>query len=107
MHMLADHFPDDGQGVSDPEWMAYGLEHGWSLLTQDMRIATQPAAAELLRQYRGVIHCLDSAQLSVATRAERFHTRQRVIYQHITDRRTGFYVVKETGAPRRKRLGAG
>lgn len=101
--MLGDHFPDDGQNVGDPEWMEYGLARGWSLLTQDERISTQPLARSLLRKHQGVIHCLDSAQLPAQVKAERFHARQRVIYQRVIDQRTGFYVVHEAGTPRRKR----
>jgi hypothetical protein len=25
VHVVSDHFPDDAQTVSDPEWIAYGL----------------------------------------------------------------------------------
>lgn len=103
MYVVGDHFSDDGQKVSDPEWIQYGLARGWSLLTQDERIATQPAAMGLLRAHRGVIHCLDSAKLVAQIKAERFHSRQKIIYQRAIDRRTGFYVVHEVGAPRRKR----
>lgn len=55
MHILGEHFPKDGQDVDDPDWMEYGLASGWSLLTQDERIATQPGAMSLLRKHRGVI----------------------------------------------------
>jgi hypothetical protein len=105
VHVIADHFPDDAERVSDPDWIEYGLVRGWSLLTQDFRIATQPAADALLRAHRGSIHCLDNAELPVRTRAERFHSRQRAIYQHVRDHRVGFFVIGETGPPRRKRLG--
>jgi PIN domain-containing protein len=101
--MIGDHFPDDGQKVSDPDWMEYGLAQGWSPLTQDLRIATQPVAMGLLRTYQAAIHCLDSAKLPAEVKANRFHRCQRTIYQHVIDRRVGFYVVCETGAPRRRR----
>jgi anti-sigma factor RsiW len=103
VHLLGDHFPDDGEQVSDPEWINYGLVRGWSLLTQDLRIATQPAAMEMLRAHRGSIFCLDSAELSVRVRAERFHSRQGAIYQYVRDGRTGFFVIGEAGRPRLKR----
>lgn len=90
VHILGDHFPDDGQHIGDPEWMAYGLSRGWSLLTQDERIATQPLARTWLREYRGVIHCLSNAQLKAEVKAEWFHTRLKVIYQRAVDRQTGF-----------------
>jgi len=103
VHLIGDHFPDDAENVSDPEWIEYGLIHGWSLLTQDARIATQDAVDTLLRKHRGSVHCLDSAELPVRTRAERSHSRQKVIYQHVRDRRTGFFVIGDAGPPRRKR----
>jgi hypothetical protein len=56
VHVVSEHFPDDAQKTSDPEWISYGLARGWSLLTQDL-----------------------------------------------LDRRVGFFVIHETGAPRRKR----
>jgi len=103
VHVIADHFPDDAAAVEDPQWTEYGLARGWSLLTQDVRIANQPTVLALLRRYSASIHRLDSAELPVRVRADRFHSRQAVTYQHVRDRRTGFYVIGETGRPRRKR----
>lgn len=103
VHTIGEHFPDDAQQVSDPEWVEYGLQRGWSLLTQDERISTQVAVTTLLRKYRGCIYCLDSGNLPINARAERFEAQRRVIYQHVRDRRAGFFIVHETGPPRRKR----
>jgi hypothetical protein len=103
VHIISDHFPDDARDISDPEWVEYGLQHGWSLLTQDERISTQVAVKALLRQYRGCIHCLDSANLSARAKADRFEAHRRVIYQHARDRKVGFFLVHESGPPRRKR----
>jgi hypothetical protein len=103
VHVISDHFPDDAQEVSDPEWIEYGLARGWSLLTQDLRISTQAEVDALLRQYRACIHCLDSSELSVRIRAERFDLRRGAIYQSVLDRRVGFFVIHEKGPPRRKR----
>src|SRR5262249_40830355 len=44
VHLITDHYPDDAQNIADDEWMAEGLERGWSLLTQDDRIVRQEAA---------------------------------------------------------------
>jgi PIN like domain len=95
VHLVTDHFPDDAQDVGDPEWIEYGLSRGWALLTQDERIRRQPAALALLRQYRGSIFCLSSAELLVGARAERFHAHQTVIYYRARSRHGGFYVVHE------------
>jgi hypothetical protein len=103
VHVIGDYFPDDGQNTGDPEWMDYGLTNGWSPLTQDMRIFMQPVAMQLLRFHRAAIHCLDNANLAVHSKAERFHRCQRAIYQHVIDRKVGFYVIAETGRPRRRR----
>lgn len=47
VHVLGDHFPDDGQKIGDPEWIKYGLVRGWSLLTQDERIAKSAGSGAL------------------------------------------------------------
>ena len=103
MHTISDHFPGDAQEISDPEWVEYGLRRGWSLLTQDERISHQIAVRDMLRRYRGCIHCLDSANLHVKARADRFDAHRGVIYQHVRDRTVGFFIVHEFGPPRRKR----
>lgn len=103
VHVISDHFPDDAQDISDPEWIAYGLACGWGLLTQDLRISTQLEVHTLLRQHQACIHCLDSSELPVQVRAERFDTRRASIHQAVLDRRTGFFVIHENGPPQRKR----
>jgi hypothetical protein len=103
VHTISEHFADDAQKIGDPEWIEYGLQRGWSLLTQDERISTQVAVKALLREYRGCIHCLDSANLSIQARADRFEAHRRVIHQHVRDGRAGFFIVHEFGAPKRKR----
>jgi hypothetical protein len=103
VHLIADHFPDDAQAVTDPEWIAHGLGKGWALLTQDLRISTQTEVRTLLRDHNGCILCLDSAELPVQVRADRFDVRRPWIHQAVLDRRAGFFVIHENGPPRRKR----
>jgi hypothetical protein len=91
VHVIGDHFPDDAQQTGDDEWIQYGLERGWSLLTQDERISTQPVVRALLVRYQGCAHCLDSANLGTMAKASRFETHRRVIHQHAIDRRVGFH----------------
>lgn len=105
IHLIGDHFPDDAQQTGDDEWIEHGLQRGWSLLTQDERISTQPAVGALLNGYRGCAHCLDSANLGALAKATRFEMHRKAIHQHVLDRRVGFYVVHEFGPPRRKRIG--
>ncbi|WP_344572130.1 hypothetical protein [Winogradskya humida] len=105
IHVIGDHFPDDAQHAGDDEWIEFGLRRGWSLLTQDERISTQPAVRTLLNQYGGCVHCLDNANLTAAAKAARFDAHRRSIFQRVRDRRVGFYVLHEFGPPRRKRIG--
>jgi len=103
VHVISDHFPDDAQSISDPEWIDYGLKQGWGLLTQDLRISMQSEVQALLRKYQACIHCLDSSELPVRVRADRFESCRRPIHQAVLGRRTGFFVVHEHGPPRRRR----
>jgi hypothetical protein len=103
VHVVSDHFPDDAQQVSDPDWIEYGLTRGWSLLTQDLRISTQPEVDRMLREHHACIHCLDSSELPVTVKAERFDLRRGQLEQAVRDCRTGFFVIHEKGPPVRKR----
>jgi hypothetical protein len=95
VHLVTDHFADDAQAISDPEWIEYGLSRGWALLTQDARIRRQPAALAPLRRWCGAMFCLSSAELPVETRADRFHANEAAIYARVRSRQGGFYVVHE------------
>ncbi|MFF5080487.1 hypothetical protein ACFY36_25840 [Actinoplanes sp. NPDC000266] len=100
-HDITDHFENDAQDVGDPEWMEYGLSRGWSLLTQDKRIRNQVSALELLGDHAGRIFCLSSGNLLVSDRAERFHSQQSAIFQHVVAGAVGFFVVYDHGVVRR------
>lgn len=103
VHLVTDHFPDDAQHVGDPEWIEHGLSHGWALLTQDERIRKQPAALAPLRQHKGLIFCLSSAELLVPVRADRFHVHQGRIYDYVRSGRAGFYLVLEHQVVKQRR----
>ncbi|XVV13235.1 hypothetical protein ACQP2X_02430 [Actinoplanes sp. CA-131856] len=100
-HDITDHFENDAQDVGDPEWMDYGLSRGWSFLTQDKRIRNQVSALELLGDHGGRIFCLSSGNLLVSDRAERFHSQQSAIFQHVVAGAVGFFVVYDHGVVRR------
>ena len=48
--LIADHYPDDAQTVSDPEWIAEVCRRGWPLFTKDKAI--QHRADAWLRSHR-------------------------------------------------------
>ncbi|HEY0532474.1 MAG TPA: hypothetical protein VGD29_12850 [Actinoplanes sp.] len=101
VHDITDHFANDAQDVSDPDWMRFGLGMGWSLLTQDKRIRTQVEALQLLAGHHGQIFCLSSGELRVAARADRFASHQAAMRRHIANGRAGFFVVYEQEVIRR------
>lgn len=93
MHLLSDVYPNDGQDVSDPEWVRLGLSRGWTLLTQDQRIRTQAPVLEWVRESGRTIHCLSSGTLEVAERADRLLRHKAKIWRYATNGPAGFYVV--------------
>ncbi|MGW0434931.1 PIN-like domain-containing protein [Micromonospora sp. NPDC003197] len=101
IHLVADLFPDDGQFVSDPEWVEHGLSQGWTLLTQDKRIRTQPLLLSAVRAADLTIHCLSSAELLTTDRVKRFEQHREEIWRYAVSGAAGFYVVYEDRVVRR------
>ena len=65
LHLIADHYPDDAETVSDPEWIAEGCRRGWPLLTKDKAIRYR--ADELAAIAPGAsLFCLSRADLKVS-----------------------------------------
>lgn len=93
VRLIADVFANDACDVKDLDWMEYGLDHGWSLLTQDGRIRQQRAALNALRAHSGSIFCLSSGNLSTVAKADRFDAHRGTIYRLTGRRHHGFYVV--------------
>lgn len=93
VHLIADHYSNDAQEIPDDQWIADGLQRGWSLLTQDDRITRQPAVLDLLHQFDGLVFCLDSGQLTIVDKANRFHTHQTSIYRLARKPKPGFFHV--------------
>lgn len=40
---ISEVFPDDASDVPDEDWIAYGCQRGWALITADKRIRHQPS----------------------------------------------------------------
>ncbi|GIJ23054.1 hypothetical protein Vlu01_36780 [Micromonospora lutea] len=101
MHLVTDIFPADGQFTGDDVWVEYGLKQGWTLLTQDRKIRNQVKVLDLLRAAGLTIHCLSSAELPQAERAERFERHRDRIWRYGAEGPAGFYVVYEDAVVRR------
>lgn len=80
VHRIADHFPDDGQKTSDPEWIAYGVELGWALLTQDLRIRYRADELASLQASAGVMFVLANGNLMIREKIDHFILNQAAIH---------------------------
>jgi hypothetical protein len=75
VHLVGDHFPNDGQLTSDEEWMTYGIENGWALLAKDKRIRYVPREREALTV--GTLFVLSNGNLRVHQMVTWFHEASR------------------------------
>lgn len=62
VHLIAEHYPNDAQDVSDEGWIARGIRRRWILLTKDKRIRYRRIELEVLGS--GQLHCLSNGQLT-------------------------------------------
>jgi hypothetical protein len=79
VHRSADHFPYDGQKTSDPEWIKYGVDQGWALLTQDLRIRYRADELASLQDSAGVMFALANGNLTIRERVDYFITNHAAI----------------------------
>lgn len=68
VHLVADHYPDDADGVEDTEWIAEGCSRGWALLTKDKRIRYR---RHELGALHGRLFALSRGDLTVSEAATR------------------------------------
>jgi PIN like domain len=80
IHRVGDHFRDDGQGTSDPDWIAYGLSHGWALLTQDQRIRYRADEIGAVEVGKGVMFQLSNGNLTIAQKIGYFDDNRSSIF---------------------------
>jgi hypothetical protein len=79
VHMVSEIYPNDGQEVSDPDWISHGLRLGWSLLTQDKRIRYRSAELGALADGDGTMFCLSSGNLMIQARVDYFEGQREAI----------------------------
>lgn len=87
VHQIADHFPDDAQHVSDPDWIKFGAERGWTLITQDKRIRYRKDELAAVERSGGVMLQLADGNLTITDKVERLSTQRDAIFA--AARRTG------------------
>lgn len=99
VHLIADHYPDDGSDVPDEEWIAEGCARGWLLLTKDKRIRYR--AAELDALQRGHLFCLASGSMDIEEMTRALLDALPAIQRVARDQTTGFWHVYRDGSIRR------
>lgn len=99
VHLIADHYPDDADHVSDIAWITEGCERGWALLTKDQRIRYR---ADELSALRGHLFCLSSGRLQVDAMVRRLSAARSSIDQVLTTEGYGFWLVYDNGRLQRK-----
>jgi hypothetical protein len=80
VHQVGDHFPDDAQQISDPEWIRYGVKRGWTLITQDKRIRYRSDELAAVHLTGGVMVQLGDGNLTIAVKVERLPAHRDAIY---------------------------
>lgn len=81
VHMVSEIYPNDGQDVSDPDWISHGLRLGWSLLTQDQRIRYRSAEIGALADGGGTMFCRSSGNLMIQDRVDYFEGQREAIHR--------------------------
>lgn len=66
--------------ISDPEWIRYGVNRGWALVTQDKRIRYRPDELAAVEQTGGVMFQLGDGNLTIAVKVERLLTHRDAIF---------------------------
>ena len=95
IHLIADFYPDDADGVADEVWIAEGCRRGWILLSKDQQIRYR--AHELSALGPGHLFCLANGNLSVSDMAQRFLDAQQAMARAVGSSPEGFWVIYEGG----------
>jgi hypothetical protein len=95
LHLVGDHFPNDGQQTTDEEWLSYGVQRGWSLLAKDKRIRHVTSEREALSL--GTLFVLSNGNLLIDEQVAYFHDAQSAIYRHAGGLPMAIYVVYKNG----------
>ena len=60
IHRIVAHSPDDAQHTPDEEWLAYGLDRGWTPLCKDGRIKGRATERQPLVDHSAALFYLDN-----------------------------------------------
>jgi hypothetical protein len=101
VHLINEVFPNDAQGTADEDWIAYGVQRGWGLLSKDKKIRFR--AEELLAlSEQGKLFCLSSGNLLARVQAETFDRAREQIERALQRHEAGLYLVYNKGEIKKK-----
>jgi hypothetical protein len=100
VHRVVEHFPHDAQYIPDEQWLAYGLERGWTALCKDGRIKGRGAERAPLEEHRAVLFYLDNQRLLRVEMISRFHRARDRIYRAVLRGGPAAYAVNADGIRR-------
>jgi hypothetical protein len=100
VHLIADVFPNDAQEISDEDWIAYGLAHGWVPLCKDGRIKGKEHERRPLVDHAGVLFYLDNQQLRVDEMVRHIHGAQLEIHRAVWRKGPAAYAISVDGIRR-------
>ncbi|MGV0618178.1 hypothetical protein ABQE58_25120 [Mycolicibacterium elephantis] len=100
---ITDHFPNDADKVSDPDWMEYGLQRLWIPFHKDGRIRGNPTERKPIERHRCPMFYLDNQQLPIDEMVRRIHMNQSKVYAIVRRRRrsAACYAINNTGVHKR------
>ena len=93
MHLIAEEFPDDGQAVSDRDWVEYGLNKGWVPLCKDGRIRGRDHEREPIERLAGVLFYLDNQQLLADEMVRRIASAEAAIIKAVSRGGPALYAI--------------
>ncbi|MBM7769942.1 hypothetical protein JOD54_000146 [Actinokineospora baliensis] len=95
VHRATDHFPNDAQDVPDEDWLAYGLDRGWSPLCKDGRIRGREVERAPIERFGAVLFYLDNQRLVVSAMVDRFHRSRAAMIRAVDRGGPAAYAVRE------------
>lgn len=99
IHLIAEYYPDDAQGIADADWIAEGCARGWVLLTKDRRIRYR--AGELAALNDGFLFCLSDGNANLDTFSATWIAAMPAIGRVVHQVRPGFWHVYADGSIKR------
>lgn len=94
VHRIADVFPDDGQDVTDEDWITHGLDQGWVPLSKDGRIKTRDLEIQPVLDRAAVLFYLDNQRMRTTEMVDRLVAHRDAIHRAVEKGGPAAYAVR-------------